>query len=558
MTAAGDGPWTHQFLDRQFKMVGNPTEVELKLWVAPEDIAALRNHPHFAGSLDNPSREILDTIYFDSPDLFLRDHGFNLRVRRIGDERIQTIKSTDHGVGIFARSEWEQAIAGDQPDLSHVNDTALGRVLVDEVRKTLQPVFETRFERTAYHLNGNGADIMMAIDEGKIIAADSSRPVSEIELELKHGKAADLFKIARDILDIVPAHLAFKSKSERGYELIEKTAVAAETASDPQLSAGMSAGHAFTLVGRACLRHLVANVPAVMAKDWNAVHQMRVALRRLRAAISLFSPVVADDRVETIKTELKWLAQELGPARDLDTLLFEVVKPLQKQHAKEPGLASIGKMFARKRLKSYKQAQQAVQSARFRSLVLDTSEWIEAGPWGTSEDGLMRARREMPIEIYAAEQLARRYKRIKRRGARINDLNPEELHRLRIQVKKARYATEFFSGAYHGKKSARQCKKSRSSLTQLQACLGKVNDIVTHKALFADIIESHAAGLTEEQGRHRAFAAGLIIGDQQARIEHFLDRARKAYSRFVRAKAFWKLPSRSGGTPAAAAGETQT
>jgi triphosphatase len=526
-------------------MVGNPREVELKLWVAPEDIIALRNHPDFVGSLHHPTHETLDSTYFDSPDLFLRDHGFNLRVRHIGDKRVQTIKSTDHGVGFFARSEWEQTIEGDQPDLSGVKDTDLGRILVDDVRATLKPVFETRFERTAYHLNGNGTDIVMAIDEGQILATGSSHPVSEIELELKHGSYADLFKIARDILDIVPAHLAFKSKSERGYELVEKTAVAAETACDPELSAGMTAGHAFTLVGRACLRHLVANVPAMMGGDWNAVHQMRVALRRLRAAISLFSAVVADDRTEAIKTELRWLAQELGPARDLDTLLFEVIQPLRKRHAKEPGLASISNMFTRKRLRSYRQAQQAVQSARFRKLVLDTSEWVEAGSWSRSEDALMRARREMPIEMYAAGQLSHRCKRIRRRGTRISDPDPQQLHRLRIQVKKARYATEFFSGVYHGKKSAKQCKKIRSSLMQLQNCLGKVNDIVTHKALFTDIIASHAKGLTEEQSRHRAFAAGLIIGDQQAQVEKLLDRARKAHSRFARAKAFWKSPSRS-------------
>ena len=83
---------------------------------------------------------------------------------------------------------------------------------------------------------------------------------------------------------------------------------------------------------------------------------------------------------------MRWLAREFGPARDLDTLLFEVLKPLRKQHANEPGLVSISKMFARKRLKSYRQAHEAVQSARFRTLVLDTAEWVEAGPWSTSED----------------------------------------------------------------------------------------------------------------------------------------------------------------------------
>jgi inorganic triphosphatase YgiF len=523
-------------------MVGTPTEVELKLWVAPEDIRAVLSNPVFAGSLQDPTREKLDSVYFDSDDRFLRDHGLTLRVRHDGDKHVQTIKSADSGVGLFERSEWEKTISDDRPDISDVKDTALGEILADQVGKELRPLFETRIERTAYHLNGNGADVILAIDKGKILAPDSSQQVSEIELELKQGNPADLFRIARDILNIVPAHLEFKSKPERGYDLVDKAAPAAETAYDPGLVPGMNAGRAFTLVGRACLRHLVANVPAMLARDRNALHQMRVALRRLRAGISLFSPLTGDERVEAIKTELRWLAQELGPARDLDTLLSEVIKPLQKQHAKEPGFASISNMFARKRSKSYQHAQEAVQSVRFRSLVLDAAEWVETGPWTISEDPLKRAYREMPIEIYAAEQLSRCRKRIRHRGKRLAQLNAEQLHRLRIQVKKARYATDFFAGVYTGRKAAKHCKKVKSSLMQLQNCLGKFNDIVTHRALFSDIIANRPKGVSEEQGRHRAFAAGLIVGDQQAQVQKLLDRARKAFSRFDDAKAFWKSP----------------
>src|SRR5262249_34448745 len=162
-------------------------------------------------------------------------------------------------------------------------------------------------------------------------------------------------------------------------------------------------------------------------------------------------------------------------------------------------LASISKMFARKRLKCYRRAAAAVQSARFRTLVLDTAEWVEAGPWSTSEDALKRAYREMPIETYAAEQLSHRRKQVRRRGKKMAELDPEQLHRLRIQVKKARYATDFFASLYQGKKSAKQCKKVRSSLMRLQNFLGKLNDIVTHKALFSEIISDRGKGLTEEQ-----------------------------------------------------------
>lgn len=519
-------------------------EIELKLRVSPEDITVLRNHPHFVDTFHDPVHETLNSTYFDSDDRFLREHGLTLRVRQIGPERVQTIKSIDQGSDWLERSEWEQTIQGDQPDLAPATDAGLGPILTDEVRKALKPIFQTRIERTTYSRNGDGTNIILAMDEGQIVANDSSCPVSEIELELKRGTTAELFKIARAINEIVPAQLDVKSKSERGYDLIENRLLTVEKAYNPTISAGISADHAFTIIGRACLRHLVANIAATINRDVEALHQMRVALRRLRASISLFSDFLGDNKIAAIKTELKWLAREFGQARNLDTHIFEVLRPLRKRHPKAPGLVSVGKMFARQRLKCYRRVQEAVQSDRFRTLVLDTAEWLEAGPWTRSGSPLEQARREAPIEIYAAEQLSRRFRKIKRRGAKIAYLSPGELHRLRIQAKKARYAAEFFSSAYAGKKSAKRRKKILSSLTQLQNSLGRINDIATHKSLFTDIIDNPRPRLTAKQNQQRAFAAGLIIGDQQAQIPGLLEGARKAYARFNRAKPFWRLSHR--------------
>ncbi|MBV9529712.1 MAG: CYTH and CHAD domain-containing protein [Bradyrhizobium sp.] len=518
-----------------------PKEVELKLRVASEDIVALRNHTHFAATLRNPVHEAQLSTYFDTDARDLRGRRVTLRVRRIGDKCIQTIKTANDGPGFLERSEWEQAIEGDRPDLTLVKDTAVGPLITD-VCDALKPVFETRIERTSYHLNGNASDIVMAVGEGQIVAGDSSVPVAEIELELKQGTPADLFKIARQINEIVPAHLEAKSKADRGYELLENESVGAEKGSNAELSAGMTTARAFTLIGRSCLRHLVANVPATISRDAEALHQMRIALRRLRTAISLFSEVVSDDRVDVVKAELRWLARECGPARDLDTLLVEVLRPLRRQYANQPGLVSVCRMFERKRLKSYRQAQQAIQSDRFRALLLDTAEWIEAGPWSTSEDAMARTRREEPIEVYASDQLSRRYKKIRRRGKWINELSSEQLHGLRIQVKKARYAIEFFFNVYQGKKSAKRFKSIRSCLTQLQNCLGEINDIATRKQLFAGMTSTPARGLSTEQNVQRAFAAGLVIGDQQAKVLELVQRATKAHSRLDAARTFWKVP----------------
>src|ERR1039458_3879367 len=123
-------------------MDSEPKEIELKLRITPEDIAVLQSHPDFAGAFHDSARETLNSVYFDSDDRFLRDHGLTLRVRHIGDKRLQTIKTADHSSGFLERSEWEQAIEDDQPDLSLVMDTALGPLLTDNIRNALRPVFE--------------------------------------------------------------------------------------------------------------------------------------------------------------------------------------------------------------------------------------------------------------------------------------------------------------------------------------------------------------------------------------------------------------------------------
>src|SRR5690606_8039049 len=118
-------------------------------------------------------------------------------------------------------------------------------------------------------------------------------------------------------------------------------------------------------------------------------------------------------------------------------------------------------------------------------------------------------------------------------------LMPEPLHALRIQIKKARYATEFFAGLYDGKKAARRARASHASLRRLQNSLGGLNDITTRRRFCVDIRSRPAGSTGAEHSRHRAFAAGFILGHEQAGAPRLLGRARKAHARFDRAKPFW-------------------
>jgi inorganic triphosphatase YgiF len=521
---------------------GRQIETELKLKVRRHDLDVLRQGSRLSDALNNATSHQVRSIYFDSDDRFLHRHGVVLRVRRRGDHYVQTVKSTGPEGDWLNRSEWEQKIASSRLDFVALMETPLGSALSDAVRASLKPIFETRIERTSCLWDTPTAAIELSLDKGEIIGSDKTLPVTEIELELKRGHVAEVFKLARDIGAVVPVEIEVKSKSERGYELVDHAAACSERFHNPRLAADTPAGAAFTAIGRACMRHLLVNEAGTLTRDAEALHQVRVALRRLRAAISLFRDVVADDRLEAVKTELKWMAQEIGPARDLDVFIAEALTPLRRLHPKEAALADIGKLLGRMRLKSYRDVHAMITSARFRNSLLDVAEWLEVGTWTTSQDVRIVAARDQPVRVLAARQLSRLRKKIRRHGEGLRKLDPEQLHRLRIEIKKARYAIDFFGDLYAGDKAERRRKKMQVDLTQLQDRLGGLNDIEMRKAMCRQVLSQTIARRTPERVQHRAFAAGLIVGDQQAKRHDLFKRVRKAMARFDNAKPFWTVP----------------
>jgi triphosphatase len=514
-------------------------EIELKLVLSPADVGRLKAHRTFAELLGSPIRvERLNSVYFDTDQRDLQKNDVTLRVRREGQHFIQTIKLSSASLGAYERDEWEQPLADGQPDLDAIADTALGPILTREMRGALRPVFETRVERAYFQLADTAWRIEMALDQGEIVAGNRTSPICEIELELKHGYRAALFELARMIAEIIPAQLSLSSKSERGYALLNGRTHPAVHARPGALAPGISAASAFQTIARGCVRQLLANAPLLDPRNPDALHQMRIAGRRLRTAIALFSEIVRDSQVSRIRSELKWLNAELSPARDLDTLLSEVVNPLYEQHRDHKGLKSLRYSFARELVRSYKRADAAVHSQHYSKLMIDTFAWIEIGEWITATDEATRARRDGAAEDYAAEQLARRSKKLRKRGRKLETLDPSRRHKFRIQVKKTRYATEFFASLFRERKSTKRSGKFLSSLKHLQTSLGGLNDVTTRNALCDRILGKTRSGRGEE--RERAFAAGLIAGNQDARRADLLSEAAKAHAQLEDLKPFWK------------------
>ncbi len=170
-----------------------------------------------------------------------------------------------------------------------------------------------------------------------------------------------MFKLARVIGKLVPATLALKSKSERGYDLTANKPAEAARDTKIKLQRGLSTEDAFRVIGRSVLRHISAHEPAVRASDAEGVHQMRVGLRRLRAAISLFSKLLDDSHTQRIKAKLRWLTGELAPARDLDVYMKSKVEPLSGAVPAKPGVQELASELVSRRDAALKKAKDAVE-----------------------------------------------------------------------------------------------------------------------------------------------------------------------------------------------------
>jgi triphosphatase len=507
-------------------------EVEVKLELRPASLRSIEQVALLKALKAAPKRTAEVSVYFDTNKQTLRKHGLLLRVRKVGNRHIQTIKASGN-FGPFERDEWEVEISGNGPDLRLAKGTPLERVLTDGLRRQLKPIFETRVKRTVYQLSCDEREMALMVDHGTIDTGDHSLPLCEIELELERGSVADLFDVGRELIQSLPARLALKSKAERGYELINGTLNMPVKAAASDLPASIGTRDAFKIIGLKCLKQVVDNASALIKGDPEGVHQMRVGLRRLRAGMSLFADLLRDPQTVAIKEELKWLTSELGPAREFEVLVNRVMAPIKTRRRRRDGMRFVSGEIAKKREAAIARAQNAVQSARFAALTFEAAAWLYGGRWTTPRDELVRDRGDLPVTVFAAEQLTRRWRKLRKKRKAFAQLDARGRHRLRIQAKKLRYAVEFFATLFTDKRATKRLERLLPVLERLQDSLGDLNDIAVDEARLATM------GIRRRSDPNRVFAAGLLTGREDARIEEAEAAAAEAYAALAKIKPFW-------------------
>lgn len=508
-------------------------ERELKLEIEAAAAPRIAQWVRAEGGTKKSARK-LHAVYFDTDDFSLHRNGISLRIRHSGDTFTQTIKRQDpQAVGLFDRPEWEKPVHGFIPDLAAARKTGLKPLKQPHLSRLLRPVFEVEVRRVAFQLPGS-SQVALTLDRGRVVAGKRRARLCEIEIESLDEKLDDVFKAAKAIAAISPLRLNTQSKSARGYALLQEHGTRVFRAGHVALAPAMASQAAFRAIAQDCLHQLVANLPASVREHAEALHQMRVGLRRLRASISAFSQMLQSDETERIKSDLRWVGQCLGGARDLDVLL----EALQRQKADGNFPPGVIHRFEQHRHKAYVKLRQAVASARFRRLSLEVLTWIQCGNWRDSKDDSAARIRGQPIAVYAARELRRRHKKLVKQLAGLAQFDPDERHRLRIRTKRLRYAAEFFGGVFVGKKNAHRRDRLLSALKDLQSALGDLNDLANRDRLVSEIVRPSIQRVSEgEMNPQTAVALYRPDDGESARLIRV---ATRAAQRIEKAKPFWQ------------------
>lgn len=442
------------------------SETELKLAFPAEAADAIRQHPMLT-ALQRLDRDTLQNSYFDTPEELLGKSRIALRTRRTRTEFLQTIKCAAISTGgLSQRPEWESPISNGF-DFSIVTDAAT-RQLLEANATRIQPLFVTDFQRdTLLFAPRPGVRILVMIDHGEIRAAGRNAALAELELELAEGSPTELFDFAMSLARELPLMPEDLSKAERGYMLFHDTPRKPLRADRSRLGAQMSTSEAFRDIANEILRCWQANALGALLEDSpDFIHQLRVSLRRLRTLLRLFEDLLPPIFAERWQGELAALADAAGRTRDLDVLRTSLMQPAMGA-ARTPDFTPLENALLARRKLAHLGTFTILATPPSRLLLLEFARTLHTLPGLTTD---------LPLPCFVCQHLHKLHKAAGKRLRTARDTGRHaDLHRLRIALKRLRYAVEFFSSLYEGEALTHW----RAQMGSLQDMLGHINDVDT-------------------------------------------------------------------------------
>lgn len=478
-------------------------------------------------------------IYLDTPQAAIGNRGLALSVRRSGEFTSDDVKEAlaKTAYGLPAPNGWAEVA---EP-LSAATSSPARRSIRALLRPKDEPQcvqFQVETQSDRWALRVAGAKTEIKLERLRITGNRRQMSCALATFARKGGSARDFFSLLKQICDPEKLRLSAEGTALRGYRFCGGLRDQHVTAFVPKLSPDMDAAAAFQTIARACFDQFLVNEAAIRAtRDREAVHQCRVALRRLSTALRLFSPLVSGPEGDELFAELKRLAANLQKARDLDVLIADVIEPTVGKDPPAPAQALLHMMDVR-RAAAYDELVAALSAPQ--SLYLRLVAWIEAGDW--TRDAERKNRRREDVGIFVERKLATATRRFKERCRDLEDADHEERHKIRIRAKNLRYSSEFFESLVAPKAHPKSHKRFRSfiaSLKDLQSILGKENDVRMARRFLASLMQ--------EIGEERLSDAGLpglaiesladnIKGLPEAEFQKKAGKARRALADI---KPFW-------------------
>ncbi|GIK88585.1 MAG: inorganic triphosphatase [Betaproteobacteria bacterium] len=500
----------------------------LELVVDPAASARLFRHPAIAGRRRGRARSAEAVVVFhDTAEGALAEAGLALAVEPRGRGALQRLVRILPGPGertdparpgpILA----ETRLPGAAPDAE-----ALAVLLPASAQGQALPAIAAASGRRA--TLGLAGGMTAALFAGALRAVAAERPFARLALAVPEPALADglalLRTLAADGLVAVPP----VALAEEARALALGVAARPLWRGAPDLTGAATVEEgALRAIGQLTLALLAAAPVAAEGTDPEGVHQARVAIRRLRSALTLFRPAIGCAEVAALKDRLGALARTLGAARDWDVFIAGALADIAGAFGEEPALARLARAAADARAQAYATVRATVEGAGFRLLALDLAAVVAAPPWPAGEDAEAAALRAAPLEDFAAAALARRHKRLLRAGDGFAQLDIPALHALRIQAKRMRYAGELFGGLFGAKKR----RRFQKAVGALQDALGHLNDTAVAAGLMAALAK-------REPGR--AWATGVVQGWVAAKAAHAREDARAAWETVLDRTPFWQ------------------
>ena len=497
-------------------------ELEVELTLGGEPAALDRGWRAAVPAGGGGPTQRLRSTYYDTGDFRLRRRGFTLRIREDGEQLVQTLKSDGPSAAsaVLRRNEWSQPLEFPVPSLPVAPDPEVCNTVGPLESAELAPAFSTDVMRRTAMVEVAAPDngtalIELALDSGEIRARNRRDTVSELELELVRGPASALYELAKTLQASAPLRIQTASKAKRGYVLAGGEGYAGRKAPALALVQCISVDKALGLIFRACADQCAANQDAVLDRgDPEGVHQFRVALRRMRSALVVFKSVLPREDAAWLKREARRLIDLLGPARDWDVFITETLAAVRAARPEDETLGQLAEAAEAERARAYEQAE-ALRAPEYTEFMLRFGGWIETAGWrGEANPAVL----DRPLASLGGRLLDKRHKRVLKHGRGFEQLSDADLHRLRISLKKLRYAGEFFAAQFPDGEPRPYIR----TLRRLQDEFGWLNDAAVAEHCLKELLD---ANRQSKNFTALGVGAGQVIGwnartwaDARARI----------------------------------------